>query len=131
MAAAGDVAFLPSIGAAKCPRSGGAYRARAVLEPLSLAVVRAGNDTAKERNMEQQKKSYKVVYTIVERRRDGKKFWLRIGAAFTNQDGSLNVHLDATPVNGQLQIRDYQPYEERARTQRSDAADDLASALAG
>ncbi len=79
--------------------------------------------------MEQAKKNYKVVYTIVERRRDGKKFWLRIGAAFPNRDGSLNVHLDATPVNGQLQIRDYQPYEERKRNKRSEE-DDLAVALA-
>ncbi len=52
------------------------------------------------------KRNYKVVYTIVERRRDGRKFWLRIGAAFENYDGSLNVRLDALPANGQLQIRE-------------------------
>ncbi len=80
--------------------------------------------------MEQPKKNYKVVYTIVERRRDGKKFWLRIGAAFPNRDGSLNVHLDATPVNGQLQIRDYQPFEERSSRDGGAEADDLAVALA-
>lgn len=52
------------------------------------------------------KREYKVVYTIVERPRDGRKFWLRVGTAFTNVDGSLNVYLDAVPTNGQLQIRD-------------------------
>jgi hypothetical protein len=79
--------------------------------------------------MDRQTKNYKVVYTIVERQRDKKKFWLRIGAAFTNRDGSLNVHLDATPVNGQLQIRDYQPYEDRVRNRPEEAAD-LPTALA-
>lgn len=52
------------------------------------------------------RRSHKVVYTIVERPRDGRKFWLRIGAAFENADGSINVYLDALPVNGQIQIRD-------------------------
>jgi len=50
---------------------------------------------------------YRVVYAIVERRE--KKFWSRIGAAFQNQDGSVNVLLDALPMNGELQIRDPQP----------------------
>jgi len=58
-------------------------------------------------------KNFKVVYTIVDRQRDGKKFWLRIGAAFENRDGSMNVLLDAMPTNGQLQIREYRPFEER------------------
>jgi len=80
--------------------------------------------------VEKPTKNYKVVYTIVERARDRKKFWLRIGAAFTNRDGSLNVHLDATPVNGQLQIRDYKPLEDRNQGPRDEADADLATALA-
>jgi hypothetical protein len=63
-------------------------------------------------------KNYKVVYTIVDRQRDGKKFWLRIGAAFENRDGSMNVLLDAMPTNGQLQIREYRPFEERGSDRR-------------
>jgi hypothetical protein len=51
----------------------------------------------------------KLAYTIVQREKDGKKFWVRVGAAFVNRDGSLSVRLDATPVNGQLHIRDYHP----------------------
>jgi hypothetical protein len=47
-----------------------------------------------------------VVYTIVERGKDGKKFWVRIGSAFRNQDGSLNARLDAVPVNGTMHIRE-------------------------
>lgn len=35
----------------------------------------------------------------------GKVRWVRIGSAFENVDGSLNVYLDAYPANGKLQIR--------------------------
>lgn len=55
----------------------------------------------------------KLAYTIVEREKDGRKFWVRVGAAFVNRDGSLNVRLDAMPVNGELHIRDYQPLDAR------------------
>jgi hypothetical protein len=58
------------------------------------------------------KKPFQVVYTVVERR--GRKWWVRIGAAFRNADGSTNVVLDAAPLNGELQIRDYRPPEETA-----------------
>lgn len=61
-------------------------------------------------------KTKRVAYTIVERG-EGKNFWLRVGTAFENRDGSLNVYLDAIPVNGRLQIREYQPDEERDGSQ--------------
>lgn len=62
---------------------------------------------------ENNQRGVKLAYTIVERDKDGRKFWVRVGAAFVNRDGSLNVRLDAMPVNGQLHIRDYQPPENR------------------
>lgn len=35
--------------------------------------------------------------------REGKKsFWTKIGAGFTNKDGSIGVQLDAIPVNGKI-----------------------------
>jgi len=52
--------------------------------------------------MEQSK--FKVCYVITER--GDKTFWNRIGVAFTNKDGSINVKLDALPTSGTLQIRD-------------------------
>ncbi len=52
-----------------------------------------------------QRATWKAVYTIVERGHS-RKHWLRIGVAFVNRDGSLNVRLDAVPVNGQLHIRE-------------------------
>ena len=45
------------------------------------------------------------VYTVIDRGANQKGFWLRVGAAWTNADGSLNVKLDATPTNGTLNIR--------------------------
>lgn len=52
----------------------------------------------------------KIVYVISER--NGRSFWNRCGVAFVNADGSLNVKLEAIPVNGEVQIRDYVPREE-------------------
>lgn len=71
-----------------------------------------------------------VVYTIVERERDGKKFWVRIGSAFRNRDGSLNAYLDAVPVNGTMHIREQRVHGDR---DAGPANDDLAvaDALAG
>ena len=55
-------------------------------------------------------KKMKIVYVVTER--NGKSFWNRIGVAFENHDGSLNVKLEALPVNGELHIRDYVPRDE-------------------
>jgi hypothetical protein len=52
----------------------------------------------------------KIVYVISER--GARKFWNRIGVAFVNSDGSLNVKLEAIPVSGEMQVRDYVPREE-------------------
>ncbi len=46
----------------------------------------------------------KDVYTIV---KNGEKaFWQKVGRAHVNKDGSLNVYLNALPLNGELNIRD-------------------------
>lgn len=52
-----------------------------------------------------EKKNYKTVYTVVTGR-DEREHWVKLGAAFTNRDGSLTVRLDAVPVNGKLIIRE-------------------------
>ena len=52
----------------------------------------------------------KIVYVISSR--GEKKFWNRIGVAFVNRDGSINVKLEAVPVAGEMQIRDYVPRED-------------------
>lgn len=63
--------------------------------------------------MDNDTRPMKVVYTIVERQ-PGKSFWVRLGAAFANRDGSWNIQLDAVPTNGKLQLRDPEPVEDRA-----------------
>ncbi len=50
-----------------------------------------------------------AVYGINEHK--GKDYWTRIGAAFTNTDGSLNVVLNYIPLNGKIQIREPQEKE--------------------
>lgn len=71
------------------------------------------DEARQEARHESTSKPFQTVYTIVERERDGQKFWLKIGAAFVNRDGSLHVKLDAMPTNGQLHIRESKSFEER------------------
>lgn len=73
-----------------------------------------------------QRTNWKAVYTIVER--GDKRYWIRLGTAFVNGDGSLNVKLDATPISGMLNIRDPDPSFNPAR--RAAANDTFASAEA-
>ena len=64
----------------------------------------------------------KAVYTIMESKDPTKKaFWLRVGAAFTNRDGSYTVKLDALPTNGSLHIRDWPAREDFLRNRESGA----------
>lgn len=65
-------------------------------------------------------KTMKVVFTVVERS-PGKSIWTRVGVGFVNQDGSMNLRLDAIPVNGMLQVREWEPYD-RPRSDASNGA---------
>lgn len=57
--------------------------------------------------MENQRQSRKpwAAYNIIERQ-GGKRIWSRIGSAFRNKDGSMNIFLDSIPLGGKLQIRE-------------------------
>ena len=55
--------------------------------------------------MEQEKRSMKEVFQIIERK--GKTVsWIKIGVAFVNKDDSLNLYLDSLPLNGKLHVRE-------------------------
>ena len=54
----------------------------------------------------------KIVYCIT--KRENKSYWNRVGVAFVNNDGSINVKLDAVPLTGTLQVRDYSPRDDFA-----------------
>lgn len=43
-----------------------------------------------------------------------RNFWTKIGAAFTNQSGSISVQLDAMPVDGKMVLQVPLSKEERA-----------------
>jgi len=66
----------------------------------------------------------KAVFTIIEGANLTKPIYRRIGTGFVNRDGSLNIFLDALPVNGKLHIRDAIPHskdesDDRAAVRRS------------
>lgn len=47
----------------------------------------------------------KNVFTMIERDGEEKARWVRIGSGFINRDGSMNIYLDALPVNGKINVR--------------------------
>lgn len=61
--------------------------------------------------------------------KDGKTFWLRMGAAYENRDGSWNLYLDALPVNGRLQIRDWDDAPSERERRPSEPREDRAANL--
>ena len=52
-----------------------------------------------------------AAYQIIEREGLEKAIFARVGTAFVNKDGSLNILLDSIPLGGKIQIR-----EERDRS---------------
>lgn len=54
----------------------------------------------------------KEVYAVQEGKEEGKSFWTKIGTAFENKDGSLNVLLNCLPLNGKIHIRDKKEKDE-------------------
>jgi hypothetical protein len=66
--------------------------------------------------MDDQQRNMKAVYSLVERTSANtgtKTYWTRVGVGFVNRDGSITLRLDAIPINGQLQVREWEPYERR------------------
>lgn len=59
----------------------------------------------------------KTVFTITERA--GKSYWTRVGVGHVNNDGSIGLKLDAIPINGTLQVRDYEPPGEARHGERN------------
>ena len=64
----------------------------------------------------------KKVLCPLTNQKTGKTYWMRIGNAFVNRDGSTNVYLDAYPTNGKLHIRDLDGDESSERRSPPDDA---------
>lgn len=78
------------------PRS--ATTARSIPPANAAAMPAAISDDAGD------SRRWLAVYVIV--RHPGRApYWLSVGKAFVNSDGSLNVRLDANPIDGRLHIR--------------------------
>jgi hypothetical protein len=70
-------------------------------ESKRRAIVEASGERARKR--------IKKIYTVVEKPGMQKGIWLEIGVASENRDGSIGGKLDCLPVNGTIQIRDWEP----------------------
>lgn len=53
------------------------------------------------------------VYSIRKREGMSRSFWMKVGVGFVNADGSINLYLDATPLDGKLQLREWSEDETR------------------
>jgi hypothetical protein len=58
------------------------------------------------------KKMFKVL-TPVLNEKTKKTHWTKLGIGFTNNDNSINLFLDALPVNGRMQLRDWDEEDRR------------------
>ena len=63
---------------------------------------------------------HKAVYVIVENERLEKPLFRRIGTAFVNKDQSLNVILEALPIEGRLHIREPKAPEDKGARARGE-----------
>ena len=45
------------------------------------------------------------MYTIIEKPGHDRSFWVKLGRAFVNRDGSFNLNLDALPISGKRHLR--------------------------
>ncbi len=58
------------------------------------------------------KKMFKVLTPVVNEK-TGKTHWMRLGIGFLNNDSSINCHLDTLPLNGKIQLRDWDEEDRR------------------
>jgi hypothetical protein len=46
-----------------------------------------------------------IAYNVIDKPGLTNRIWMRVGMAWLNRDGSINVVLDALPVGGRIQLR--------------------------
>ena len=64
-----------------------------------------------------------AVYAIPESKDGEKRYWPRLGIAFANRDGSINLILEALPLGtNRLQVREEKPPAERGSAPAARAA---------
>jgi hypothetical protein len=55
-----------------------------------------------------------IAYNVIDKPGLTNRIWMRVGMAWLNRDGSINVILDALPVGGRIQLR---PDDRERRTE--------------
>jgi hypothetical protein len=68
-----------------------------------------------------------AAYNIVER--SGRRYWNRVGSAFPNRDGSMNIFLDSLPRDGKIQIREDDRDRAESRRDRGALAEEALESL--
>lgn len=90
-----------------------------VASPLLKAFVDACTRREREPAMNTpDRKMYKILCPM---ERNGRKWWMSMGTAFGNKDSSINLYLDAIPVNQtnfHLQLREYTEEDMRQSAER-------------
>lgn len=61
-----------------------------------------------------------IVYSVLEKK--GGNVWVKVGKAFVNRDDSLNVYLDALPMQGKLHLREKPAGKETSREEQHEFA---------
>jgi hypothetical protein len=46
-----------------------------------------------------------IAYNVIDKPGLTNRIWMRVGMAWLNRDGSINVVLDALPIGGRIQLR--------------------------
>ena len=77
--------------------------------------------------MNRKKKVLSPIETGGDNGKPKRTFWMRVGTAFVNKDGSTNVYLDAVPKTMKLQLRDFDEPGTRSRVE----SDPVAAATSG
>jgi hypothetical protein len=67
-----------------------------------------------------------IAYNIIDKPGLRNRIWSRVGMAWLNRDGSINVVLDSLPLGGRIQLRE----DDRDRKPESRAPGPLAMAAA-
>ena len=52
-------------------------------------------------------------FQIRDRGEDKKASWTEVGVGFTNKDGSINLILNAIPIDGKVQLREFTPMDDQ------------------
>ena len=104
------------------PRGGRSDRSRDE-PPRGPSSGRYSSSSTRDMSNGTSPRAHRAVYTVVDGK-DDKSFWRQVGVAFVNRDGSINILLDALPVNGKLQIRDAEPQARDAERPESDEIPD-------